>query len=176
MLASWLFAQFLLTDGVQIAYASTEGYVPVTTGARESAVYWDYLRGAGSDNDEHYAVKIAATEMLLDSAADTFVTPVFNGSASLRDAAGALIESTVKSTVRKETVDDAYMEKLFHDTRTLYRLDSIESTKGEKADLGPLPVGAKALLSGIALVWVLLGAGELKTLLRKKTQKNGKKA
>lgn len=30
VLASWLFAQYLLTNDVQIAYAQTEGYVPVT--------------------------------------------------------------------------------------------------------------------------------------------------
>ena len=31
VLASWLFAQYLLTNDVQIAYSETEGYVPVTT-------------------------------------------------------------------------------------------------------------------------------------------------
>ena len=36
VLASWLFAQYLLSDGVQTAYAETEGYVPVTRTARES--------------------------------------------------------------------------------------------------------------------------------------------
>ena len=30
VLASWLFTQYLLTNNVQIAYAQTEGYVPVT--------------------------------------------------------------------------------------------------------------------------------------------------
>ena len=34
VLASWLFAQYMLTDDVQIAYASTEGYVPVTIKAQ----------------------------------------------------------------------------------------------------------------------------------------------
>ena len=34
VLASWLFTQYLLTDGMQIAYSQTEGYVPVTTSAQ----------------------------------------------------------------------------------------------------------------------------------------------
>ncbi|MBE6542584.1 MAG: extracellular solute-binding protein, partial [Ruminococcaceae bacterium] len=37
VLASWLFTQYLLTNDVQIAYSSTEGYVPVTSKAQESA-------------------------------------------------------------------------------------------------------------------------------------------
>ena len=58
VLASWLFAQFLLTDEVQTAYAKTEGYIPVTGKARESAEYQDYLSRAGEDNEEHYEVKV----------------------------------------------------------------------------------------------------------------------
>ena len=37
VLASWLFAQYMLTNEVQIAYSSTEGYVPVTSKAQRSA-------------------------------------------------------------------------------------------------------------------------------------------
>ena len=43
VLASWLFAQYLLTNDVQIAYAETEGYVPVTSKAQGDADYQDYL-------------------------------------------------------------------------------------------------------------------------------------
>ena len=39
VLASWLFAQYLLTNEVQIAYAETEGYVPVTEKAQKSLEY-----------------------------------------------------------------------------------------------------------------------------------------
>ena len=41
VLASWLFAQYLLTNEVQIAYAKTEGYVPVTAKAQTSEIYQD---------------------------------------------------------------------------------------------------------------------------------------
>ena len=170
VLASWLFTQYLLSNEVQIAYAQTEGYVPVTTPAREDAAYVDYLSRGGEDNDLHYSVKIDATKMLLAHTADTFVTPVFNGSASLRDAAGQLIENTVKSVRRKETVDDAYYDKLFASVTSLYRLDSLgTSVTGEvDRDLGPLPGTAVELLAGLGAVWLVLAALLIGERLRKK--------
>ena len=51
VLASWLFAQYLLTNDVQIAYSQTEGYIPVTSKAQESPAYQDYLSRCGEDND-----------------------------------------------------------------------------------------------------------------------------
>ncbi len=160
VLASWLFAQYLLTDEVQIAYAQTEGYVPVTTKARQSQAYQDYLSRSGEDNALHYDVKIKATKLLLENVDHTFVTPVFNGSASLRDAAGQLIEETVKSIRRSQTVDDAYYGKLYEDLNARYHLDQLSRQDGsaqkEKADLGPLPRPAILLLSGLAVAWALM--------------------
>jgi ABC-type glycerol-3-phosphate transport system substrate-binding protein len=43
VLASWLFAQFLLTNDVQLGYAETEGYIPVTAKAQSDPAYLDYL-------------------------------------------------------------------------------------------------------------------------------------
>ena len=123
VLASWLFAQFLLTNDVQIAYSQTEGYVPVTLKAQNSAEYQDYLARSGEDNDMYYHVKIDAAKLLLDNVEDTFVTPVFNGSASLRNAAGTLIEQAVKNGYRKKDTDDAFISKLYDDTIALYHLD-----------------------------------------------------
>ena len=160
VLASWLFVQYLLTNEVQTAYAETEGYVPVTSKAQESAVYRDYLSRSGEDNTTHYDIKIKATQLLLDNIDHTFVTPVFNGSASLRDAAGQLIENTVKAVRRGQTVDDAYMDQLYSDMNSLYRLDQIGSAGGAlasgKADLGKLPGTAVILLSALAGAWVLI--------------------
>ncbi len=155
VLASWLFVQYLLSDEVQIAYAETEGYVPVTTSAQNSEAYQDYLSRSGEDNDTYYEVKIAATQILLDNTENTFTTEVFNGSASLRDAAGQLIENVTKSARRKETIDDDYMEQLFSDITSLYRLDQI-STVGGKVELGPLPATAAALLAALAVAWICI--------------------
>lgn len=160
VMASWLFAQYLLTNDVQIAYAQTEGYVPVTSKAQESTEYQDYLSRCGEDNTTHYDIKIKATELLLNNINHTFVTPVFNGSASLRDAAGQLIENTVKSSRRGEKMDEAYMEKLYSDINSLYRLNQFGSRNTaistEKADLGRLPATAVVLLSSLVAAWVLI--------------------
>ena len=130
VLASWLFAQYLLTNSVQIAYAETEGYMPVTYMALNDPDYSDYL---GSDA---YQVKLDATKMLISNIDKTFVTPVFNGSTSLRDCAGYLIESVAKSVRRHETVD---IDKIYESAVSLYRLDQISSAGSSTTDLGPLP-------------------------------------
>ena len=156
VLASWLFAQFLLTDEVQIAYSETEGYVPVTTKARETEEYQTYLSLEGADDKAHYDIKLKASKLLLENTQYTFVTPVYNGSASLRDAAGQLIENCVKSVRRKQTIDDAYIEKLYQEMNSLYRLDQMGGGEATKKDLGPLPKTAKILLGSLITVWCLL--------------------
>ena len=158
VLASWLFTQYLLTNEVQIAYAQTEGYVPVTQKARDTEEYKEYLAAEGTDNDVHYDVKIKATKMFIENTTNTFVTPVFNGSASLRDAAGQLVEDVTKSVKRKAVVDDAYIDDLFGRVTALYRLDkTAAATGGKAADLGPLPGPARALIGTLVVVWVLIG-------------------
>ena len=172
VLASWLFAQFLLTNEVQIAYAETEGYVPVTLKAQQAEEYIDYLARSGEDNTTHYDVKIKASQLLVDNVTHTFTTPVFNGSTSLRDAAGQLIESVAKSVRRGQTIDEAYMEKLYSDTTSLYRLDQIatSSQNSGSGDLGPLPKTSKALLITLGVLWVGIAAVYLKEKAKKKVK------
>ena len=171
VLASWLFTQFLLTNDVQIAYSETEGYVPVTSKAQNSAEYKDYLAKIGTD-EAHYDVKIKAAKLLLENVSDTFTTPVYNGSASLRDAAGQMIENVTKSIRRKATVDDEYIDKLYADMNSLYRLDQKGSSVAEKADLGPLPGAAKDLIYSLVVVWIAIiayvGVNAYKKSARKK--------
>ena len=156
VLASWLFAQYLLTNEVQIAYAQTEGYVPVTSKAQNSEVYQDYLSRAGEDNDRYYDVKISASALLLNNVDNTFTTPVFNGSTSLRNAAGEMIEDVTKSIRRKQTVNEEYMAKLFSDITSLYRLDQIAASSGQKADLGKLPATSVILLCALGVTWLAI--------------------
>lgn len=171
VLASWLFAQFLLTNETQIAYAQTEGYIPVTTKAGESVEYREYLAGCGKDNDLYYDVKIKAAEMLMENTENTFVTPVFNGSASLRDAAGQMIENTAKAVRRKQTVDDKFLDSLFDDMVSLYHLDQISTVGTANRDLGPLPGPAVALIVILIVAWILIIGINLKDfILRKKAQ------
>ena len=173
VLASWLFAQFMLTDGVQIAYAQTEGYVPVTSKAQNTEVYQDYLSREGEDNQMYYDIKLQATKLLLDNVENTFVTPVFNGSASLRDAAGQLIENTVKSVRRGETIDETYFEKLFANVTSLYRLDQGGGASSVgKQELGELPAASAALLISLGVIWICIG---IYVLWQRQKQKKIKK-
>ncbi len=168
VLASWLFTQYLLTNEVQNAYAATEGYIPVTTKAQESAEYQDYMSRGGEDNNYYYDIKIQTSQLLLDNIDNTFVTPVFNGSASLRDAAGQMIEETTKSIRRKQTVDETYMEELFADMVSAKHLDQIAVDGNGKKNLGKLPTASVILLTSLAVVWILMGLYVLKEILKKK--------
>lgn len=174
VLASWLFAQYLLTNEVQIAYAGTEGYVPVTSKAQDSAEYQDYLSRCGEDNENYYDVKINASKLLLEHVEDTFVTPVFNGSASLRDAAGQMIENVTKSVRRKEEINEAYIEKLYDDMTSLYRLDqgSRGTISAGKTDLGALPETSVILLSVLAGAWGLIVLYVVFDIVKKKKMSN----
>lgn len=168
VLASWLFAQYLLTNEVQIAYAGTEGYVPVTSKAQKSEDYRDYMSRGGEDNNRYYDIKIQASQLLLDHVENTFVTPVFNGSASLRDAAGQMIEETTKSIRRKQTVDNAYIDKLYSDMVSAKHLDQIAVNGDTKKLLGRMPTASVILLSILAAVWVFMGIYVLKEIIKKK--------
>lgn len=153
VLASWLFAQFLLTNEVQISYSQTEGYIPVTSKAQNSTEYQDYLSRAGENNELYYNVKISASKLLIDNIENSFTTPVFNGSTSLRNAAGELVEEVVKWTRRNKVIDDAFMEELFASMTSLYKLDQIESGFA-KTNLGALPTESKILIGSIGTIWV----------------------
>lgn len=153
VLASWLFAQYLLTNGVQIAYSQTEGYAPVTDKARNTSEYIDYLSRGGEDNNLYYKVKIDATKLLLDNIDNTFITPVFNGSASLRQAAGWMIEETGKSINRKVEINDTQLDKIFTRASSMYKIQELEG----KQELGALPTMSVVLISSIAAIWICLG-------------------
>ncbi len=160
VVASWLFMQYLLTNNVQVAYSKTEGYVPVTSKAKSSAEYMDYLSREGETDengnviDEYYDIKIKASKLIWDNVDNMFVTSVFNGSASLRDAAGQLIENTVKSVKRNEVIDDEYMDNLEAKVSSLYRLDQIKAQR--KSELGEMPSMSKWLLGSLAVVWFVI--------------------
>ncbi len=173
VLASWLFAQYLLTNDVQIAYSETEGYVPVTLKAQNAPEYQDYIAKAGTDDNEHYQVKIDAAKLLMNNTENTFVTPVFNGSTSVRDAAGQLIENVTKAVRRKKTVDDKFIDDLYEEVKSLYHLDQGSTgaaNSGQKKDLVPLPFESVAFLSLLVIAWILIGIFALKDKIKNKTK------
>ena len=134
VLASWLFTQYMLTNEVQLGYAETEGYLPVTTKAQDSPEYRDYVSRKGEDNQDHYFAKIEASELLRSHTADTFVTPVFNGSASVRSAAGQLIEEVTKGARRKKEMNDDFIRETYGNVRSLFRLDQIQGEGNGRGD------------------------------------------
>ena len=171
VLASWLFAQFLLTNEVQIAYSQTEGYLPVTSKALESDTYKDYISRKGENDDLYYAPKIEAAQLLMHNLDNTFVTPVFNGSASLRNAAGQLVEEVTKAERRKKPVDEEKLDAIFEEVSALYRLDQIALTANGASGrliLGKLPVGSVVLLSALAVCWLGIGFFFVRNYRKKK--------
>ena len=158
VLASWMFMQFLLTNDVQISYSQTEGYAPVTAKAQESAEYLDYLSREGEDDELYYDIKLQATKILIGNTDNTFVTPVFNGSASLRNAAGDLIEETAKAVRRSKTVDDDFLSATYDKMRSLYHLDEHGEGGGlgNRAELAPLPRESVILIASLLSIWAIL--------------------
>ena len=101
-------------------------------------------------------MKIDAAKLLLDHLDDTFITPVFNGSTSLRDAAGQLIEDVTKAERRKQEVTEASIDQLYQDTQALYHLDSRSpSAAGRQSWAHCLPRQWR-LLAALAGVWALI--------------------
>lgn len=167
VLATWFFMQYLLSNDVQISYSQTEGYLPVTTKAIESSEYIDYLSNRGKilevtdskgnvklDNSKYYSVKIDATKIILDNINNTFTTPVFNTSVTLRNIAGDMIEDTVLNARQKKEFTDAFYLDLVSQQETKIR----SLSNASDSVLGPLPVESKVLLIAIAVCFVVLGS------------------
>ena len=186
VLASWLFTQFLLTNSVQIAYSETEGYVPVTLKAQQDPAYQEYLSRAGEDNQEHYRIKIDAARLLMENTANTFTTPVFQGSMAVRDAAGLLIETVCKNERRKQPVDDASLDQLRTEACSLYQLNpaapgwtaqaevSEDAAVTVQQEEGPLPLASRVLLGTLAAVWVLIGLAAGYSALKRRRERHKK--
>ena len=62
---------------------------------------------------------------------------MFNGSTSLRDAAGQLVEDVSKAVRRKKTVDGAYIDTLFKSVTDMYELNQPKGGEDTPRDLGP---------------------------------------
>ena len=115
-------------------------------------------------------MKIKASRLLIDNIKNTFVTPVYNGSASLRNAAGQLIENVAKSIRRKETVDEEYMQNLYKEVSALYRLDQTGVISGGEKPLGKLPAASVALICVLAAAWVCIAGFYIGNIIKKRKE------
>ena len=158
VLASWIFVQYMLSNDAQLAYATTEGYAPVTSKAQNSEEYKEYFSQMGElddeDNKKYYHVKLKATKLLMDNTENTFITPVFNGSTSLRNTAGQLIEEVTKTVRRGGEVNDEYLAKLYENMTVTYHLDELDGKK----EFGKMPTASVILLTVLAITWIFIGA------------------
>ena len=174
VMASWLFVQYMLTNEVQIAYSQTEGYLPVTSKAHSDPSYQDYLSKAGEPDDpetglSYYKTKIDCAKLLLNNLDNTFITPVFNGSANLRNAAGQMIEEVAKSVRRGQEIDGEYIEALYGRMSTLYHLEEISASEEgpSKIDFDGIPKESTVLIAAVGGVWLILGVYFVFTLVKK---------
>lgn len=167
VLASWLFAQYLLTNEVQIPYSQSEGYLPVTTKAQGSEEFLDYLSRSGEDNKTYYDVKIAATELIIKNIDNMFITPVFNGSVSLRNAAGGMIEEIADSVRVGKTITPAFINGVYRKMTALWRLN---------VELGEISASAVILITSILIIDVGIVAYLIysKTKNKKQNKKSSK--
>ena len=87
--------------------------------------------------------------------------------------AGQMIENVTKSVRRKQTVDEQYLEELFADVTSLYRLDQHTADPSAAAGdvQGPLPAESRFLLGALAAAWLLMGAYAGREALKKYRKK-----
>ena len=172
VLASWLFAQYLLNEETQMAYSKTEGYIPVIKSALNNSEYQKYLK-SGIDNDtDLYYVKIEATKLVLNNIDNTFVTPVFNGSSLVRKASGDLIEEIFNKR-NKGALTEEDLKGIYNKLTSLYKLNNIGNGANENTeeDLGKLPTTSKILLGSLIAVWIGLLTIIIVNVCKKKKEK-----
>ena len=68
-----------------------------------------------------------------------------------------MIEDVNKSVRRRQTVDDKYLDALRDEMVSLYRLDQIAAANGDLS-FSSLPAASAALLAGLVVCWICLGA------------------
>ena len=164
VIASWIFAQFLLTDEVQLAYTKTEGYLPVTKSATESDEFKAYLK-----NEKEYSVKRDATKLVLNNIENTFISPVFNGSSDVRDAGAYLVEGVCGNNKRYKTSEE--IDELYQKCIEKYTLQELINSTTGTIERKPISKESIILLASLGIIWILLGAYVLNEKFIKKKSK-----
>lgn len=165
VVASWIFAQFLLTEEIQLGYTKTEGYLPVTTKATESANFKSYL------NDENeYNVKRDATKLALNNIDYTFISPVFNGSSDVRDAGAYLVEGVCGNNKRYKTAEE--IDSLYQKCIEKYGLQELINATTGNVEKRKISKEAIILLVTLGVTWLGLGSYVIYDKFVKKKRNN----
>lgn len=164
VLASWLFAQFLLSKKVQMGFSSTEGYLPVTKKVINDPDYLAYLNHEDDGSTYYYGVKLEASKLVLNNIERTFITAVFNGSTLLRDAAGSLIEGMFDKNYSGNREN---IVKLYSELKTRYHFENLTKPK--------LSSTAIVLISALGVAWLgLISFGIVMIVKIKKSKSRSK--
>ena len=120
---------------------------------------------------EYYFAKIDAAKLLLANLDNTFVTPVFNGSTSVRNAAGDMIDTVIKAIDRNQPTDEAAIENMYSMVSIQYHLSELGANSNKRIDLGKLPRESLALLITLPGIWFgLITWAAIKYYLTRKTR------
>ena len=94
VLASWLFAKFLVTDiNFQARVSMNNGYSPVNQAVKQNEVYADFL--ADTTNVPAQAIAVALQE---EERGALYFSPAFSGSSVAREQVGLLLQACMSST------------------------------------------------------------------------------
>ena len=107
VLATWIFAQFLLTSGYQNEFAQLQGYIPVTNEAVETQGYQDYLAKAGEHSKT--GVSASAAEQAVAQQDYYFTSPAFVGSSVARQEVGAIIADVLEHQLSSGESIESYI-------------------------------------------------------------------
>ena len=108
VLATWLFTQYLLTDSVQVRFAMTSGYLPVTKTAQNNEVYVNNFLSKADGTKKGIAA--TATKQAIAQNNAYFTSEVFIGSSYARDEVGSLVSSLMQD---KAAVTDELVQSYF---------------------------------------------------------------
>lgn len=117
--ASWLFLQYLLTNEVQVGFAKTEGYLPVTKTAVDSAEFKAILDGTAKITYDKnvgavdvYKGHKDALNVALKYNDSTFISPPFAQSAAARsEMAGIMYQIAIGKNIFTETEIQGKLKK-----------------------------------------------------------------
>ena len=71
---------------------------------------------------------------------------------------------------RNKVVDDVFIENLYEEMTTLYKLNEINRDPTKMAKLGPLPKESVALITILSASWISLGAFYTVRIVKKRKQ------
>lgn len=94
VLATWLFAQFLLCSGYQNEFAQLQGYIPVTNEAVNTDEYQAYLDNSTANSEKGVSAK--AAKLAVDQQDFYYTSPAFVGSSVARQEVGSIVADVLE--------------------------------------------------------------------------------